>query len=80
MVVVTLLEKVYGRRSAKEFQQTFADMCKGLNVKLRVLSCAPRGWIRLELKGEDEKVALNFLREEVGLAPVSIRNIRIGNI
>ncbi|RLI21687.1 hypothetical protein DRO54_03090, partial [Candidatus Bathyarchaeota archaeon] len=37
-------------------------------------------WIRLELKGEDEKVALNFLREEVGLAPVSIRNIRIGDI
>jgi len=80
MAVVTLLEKVYGRRSVKEFQQTFADMCKGLNVKLRVLNCAPRGWIRLELKGEDEKVALNFLGEEVGLAPVSIRNIRIGDI
>lgn len=80
MPIVTLLEKVYGRRSAKEFQETFADMCKGINVKLKVLSCAPRGWIRLEVKGEDEKVALNFLRREVGLAPVSIKNVRRGDI
>jgi len=80
MAVVTLLEKVYGRRSAKEFQQTFAEMCRGLNVKLKVLTCAPRGWIRLEVKGEDEKAALNFLKEEVGLAPVSIKNIRRGDI
>ena len=80
MVNVTLLEKVYGRRSAKEFQRTFAEMCRGLNVKLKVLTCAPRGWIRLEVKGEDEKAALNFLKEEVGLAPVSIKNIRPGDI
>ena len=80
MAVVTLLEKVYGRRSAKEFQRTFAEMCRGLNVKLKVLTCAPRGWIRLEVKGEDEKAALNFLKEEVGLAPVSIKNIRRGDI
>ncbi|MCD6240677.1 DUF2110 family protein [Candidatus Bathyarchaeota archaeon] len=80
MAVVTLLEKVYGRRSAKEFQRTFAEMCRGLNVKLKVLTCAPRGWIRLEVKGEDERAALNFLKEEVGLAPVSIKNIRRGDI
>ena len=80
MAIVTLLEKVYGRRSAKEFQRTFAEMCRGLNVELKVLTCAPRGWIRLEVKGEDEKAALNFLKEEVGLAPVSIKNIRRGDI
>ena len=80
MAIVTLLEKVYGRKSAKEFQKTFADMCRGLNVQIKVLNCAPRGWIRLEIKGEDERVALNFLEQEVGLAPVSIKNVKRGDI
>ena len=80
MAIVTLLEKVYGRRSAKEFQGTFAGMCRGLNVQLRILNCAPRGWIRLEVKGEDERAALNFFKEEVGLAPVSIKNVKCGDI
>ena len=80
MATVTLLEKVYGRRSAKEFQGTFAGMCRGLNVQLRILNCAPRGWIRLEVKGEDERAALNFFKEEVGLAPVSIKNVKRGDI
>ena len=80
MVTVTLLEKIYRVYSAKTFESMFKNMCKGLNVKLRVLNCAPRGWIRIELSGEDEKVALNFLEREIGLAPVHRENIKQGDV
>lgn len=75
MVVLTLLEKVYGKYSVKDFVYTFKSLCEGLNVNLRVLGRAPRGWIKVEVSGEDEKVAVRFLEKEVGLAPVSLERL-----
>ena len=49
MATVTLLEKVYGHYSARNFESMFKEMCKGLNVRLKILNCAPRGWMRIEL-------------------------------
>ena len=80
MATVTLLEKVYGHYSARSFESMFKEMCKGLNVRLKILNCAPRGWIRIELRGEDEKVALKFLEKEMGLAPVHRGNVKQGDI
>ena len=80
MATVTLLEKVYGHYSARNFESMFKEMCKGLNVRLKILNCAPRGWIRIELWGEDEKVALKFLEKEMGLAPVHRGNVKQGDI
>jgi len=76
MVVLTLLEKVYGKYSTKDFVYTFKSLCEGLNVNLRVLGRAPRGWIKVEVSGEDEKVAVRFFEKEVGLAPVNLERLR----
>jgi hypothetical protein len=76
MPTVTLLEKVYGSRSPENFEPVYSSLCKGLKVKLRVVGETNRGWIQIEVSGEDEVAALHFLDREKGLAPVSLDNLR----
>jgi len=75
MPTVTLLEKVYGSFSPETFEQVFSSLCKGLKVKLRVVDETNRGWVQIEVSGEDEIAALHFLDREMGLAPVSLDNV-----
>lgn len=72
---LVLLEKVYGSFSPKNFEPTLKSMCKGLKIKLKVLGATKRGWIQLEISGEDETVATHFLNREVGLAPISTNKL-----
>ena len=76
MPTVTLLEKVYGSFSPEILENVFSSLCKGLKVKLRVVGETNRGWLQVEVSGEDEIVALHFLEQEAGLAPVSLDNLK----
>jgi len=76
MPTVTLLEKVYGSFPAEAFEPVFSSLCEGLEVELRVVGETDRGWIQVEVSGEDETVALHHLDREVGLAPVSTERLK----
>jgi len=76
MPIVTLLEKVYGPFSAETFEPYFLSLCKGLRVRLRVVSKTDSGWVQVEVSGEDETVALHYLDREVGLAPTSAEGLK----
>jgi hypothetical protein len=76
MPTATLLEKVYGSFSPENFEPIFSSLCKGLKVKLRVIGETNRGWVQIEVSGEDEVAALHFLDREMGLAPVSLDNLK----
>ena len=75
MPTVTLLEKVYGSFSPEDLEPVFTSLCQGLKVKLRVVGETNRGWVQIEVSGEDEVAALHFLDREIGLAPVSLENL-----
>ena len=70
MPAVTLLEKVYPPFSPKMFEPTFTSLCEDLRVRLEVRGKTDRGWLQIDVSGEDESAALNFLDREIGLAPV----------
>jgi len=67
---VVLLEKVYGQSRPEDFTPALLTLCSGLEVEVKVVGTAGRGWIVVEVSGEDETVALELLREEMGMAPV----------
>ena len=67
---VVVLEKAYGPHEPREFTPAFLSLCSGLSVDVRVVGSIGRGWLVLELSGEDEEVALRLIAEEIGLAPV----------
>ena len=70
MPVVTVLEKVYAPFSPKMFEPTFTSLCEGLRVRLEVAGKTDRGWLQIDVSGEDEIATLNFLDRKIGLAPV----------
>ena len=71
MPKVTVLEKLYGSGSSETFEKLYSSLISGLEVRLVFAGVTDRGWIQLDVSGEDETAALSFLEHKVGLAPAS---------
>ncbi|MDH5448337.1 MAG: DUF2110 family protein [Candidatus Bathyarchaeota archaeon] len=76
MCEVVLLQKIYGESSLDELKEVLKGLCEGLRVELTGLSVVENGWVKVEISGEDEKVAVRFLERELGLAPITIRSVK----
>jgi len=76
MPTVTVLEKLYGSGSPEAFMRRYSEMLSGLEVELQLAGTTERGWIQLELTGEDETAAVNLLEREVGLAPATLERLQ----
>ena len=74
MSIVTLLEKVYGPFPPNLFEPVFSSLCEGLEIKLRIAGKTDRGWIQVDVSGEDKAVAVRLLDQKIGLAPVSVND------
>jgi len=72
MTTVTVLEKLYGSASPETFEKLYSGLVSGLEVRLSFAGTTNRGWVQLQVSGEDETAALSLLDREVGLAPVSV--------
>jgi len=75
VTATSLLEKAYGSFSPRALETMLSSLCKGLKVKIKVQGKTTRDWIQIEVRGEDESVALRLLDREIGLAPVSADNV-----
>jgi len=76
MPTFTVLEKLYGSGSPETFERICSSLVKGLKVQLRFVGTTDRGWIQLEVSGEDETVALSLLDREIGFAPASLDELQ----
>jgi len=76
MPTVTVLEKLYGSGSPETFEKLYSSLVSGLKVQLSFVGTTNRGWIQIEVSGEDETAALSLLDREIGLAPVSLDNLK----
>ena len=80
MPTVTLLEKLYANLSPKTIESQIQSSCEGLKTAIKVVEETNRGWIRVDVSGEDEVAALNLLRKEFGAAPVYSKNVEEGGV
>jgi len=76
MPTVTLLEKLYGDASAKAVESKLQTLCRDLKTTLQVVEVTDRGWIRVQIEGEDEVVALSLVEKQFGLAPTDVTHIK----
>jgi hypothetical protein len=76
MPTVTVLEKLYGSGSPETFEKLYSSLVSGLKVQLSFAGTTNRGWIQIEVSGEDETAALSLLDREIGLAPVSLDKLK----
>jgi hypothetical protein len=75
MPTATLREKLYGSGSPATFMETYSSLLRGLKVHLDFAGTTDRGWVQVDISGEDETAALNYLDREIGLVPVSADNL-----
>jgi hypothetical protein len=76
MPTITLLEKVYGPFVQRLFQAKLFTLLKDLKIEVKVIGKTGRGWLQIELTGEDQKAAIEFLEREIGLGPVTIEKVK----
>jgi len=75
MPTVTLSTKVYNNSQMKLVDKTLKSMLNGLKVETKIAAISSRALVEITVWGEDEKVALRFLDEEIGLCPTSFENV-----
>ncbi|MBT8171689.1 DUF2110 family protein, partial [Candidatus Bathyarchaeota archaeon] len=69
MPIITVLEKLIGSISPEMLEKVFCSFIKGLLVQLSFAGLTKRGWIKLDVVGNDETIALNLINQKVGLVP-----------
>jgi hypothetical protein len=75
MPTVTLPIKVYNNFQIKIFDKNLRSMLKGLKVETKICGISSRRLVQIAVSGEDERVALNYLREEIGLCPTFLQHV-----
>jgi len=75
MPTVTLPTKVYNNFQLKLVDEKLQSMLKGLKVETKICGVSSRGLVQIAVSGEDEKVALNYLRGQIGLCPTFLQNV-----
>jgi hypothetical protein len=76
MLAVTLLAKAYNNSQLKLVDKSLTSTLKGLNVETKIVGVNPRRWIQVTVSGEDEKVALHYLADEIGLCPATSEEVK----
>jgi hypothetical protein len=75
MLTVTLHAKAYNNFQLKLIDKLLKSKIKGLNVKTEVSGITPRRWVQITVSGEDEKVAVHYLADEIGLCPTHLEDM-----
>jgi hypothetical protein len=74
-----ILQKIYGprrQRCAQTLLQELRSSASGLEVEISLAGQTERGWARIDVKGTDEVVACNHLRQRFGIAPRAIEDLK----
>lgn len=78
MKEVVILEKVYGDRSGfLKLDRKLKALLGELEVEWK-LSAVKKNWVKVSLKGEDEEISANLVREEFGEVPYSLKAVEEG--
>jgi hypothetical protein len=75
MSTVTLLVKAYNNFQLKLVDKFLKSTLKGLKIEIEVCEVIPHQWVQINISGEDEKVGLRYLADEIGLCPTRLEHV-----
>jgi hypothetical protein len=76
MPIVALATKVYDELQLELIDKLLESMLKGLKVDTAIRGVTPRRWVRIKVSNEDEKVALRYIADEIGVCPTLLKNVK----
>jgi len=75
MTTLTLLTKISDDNQLEQVGKALKTPLNGLEVEIKILGAVAGGWVQIELSGEDEGIATNYVIQEVGLCPSSFEKM-----
>lgn len=76
MPTVTLLSKIYNNHQLKLVEDYVNSSFKGLKVRMESVEATTNNWVQITFSGEDEKAALSYLENKIGICPVHMENLK----
>ncbi|MEM3050656.1 MAG: DUF2110 family protein [Candidatus Bathyarchaeia archaeon] len=76
MTVLTLLAKAYSANQLQQIDDALKRAFEGIAVDAKILGTIADGWVQIEVTGEDERIATNYLIKEIGVCPRSLGNMK----
>ena len=76
MTALTLLTKINSNIQLKLVGKALTLLFNGLEVEAKILGTMADGWVQVDLAGDDEAIAKNYLIKEVGICPSNFENVR----
>lgn len=70
----TLLVRVYSPRQLRQFEELLKLPFEGLDVEAKIVGTVANRWIQIDVSGEDEAIATNYLAKEFGFCPIELEN------
>jgi hypothetical protein len=76
MTTHTLLTRIYNPRQLRQIEDMLKLPFEGLDVEAKVVGIAVNRWVQLDVSGEDEAIATNYLAKEFGFCPTAFENVQ----
>ena len=80
MTMLTLLARVHGVSQLNQISDALKLSLEGLDVEMEILGTVADRWVQINLSGEDEAIATNYIAKEVGFCPTSFGNVKKSSI
>jgi len=76
MTKLKLLVKASGGGQLKLVEDQLRNEFANLDVELTVLG-SPNKWVQVSLSGEDEVIAINYIKQHFGTCPVNLKSVNM---
>ena len=80
MKLVMLPIIIYDRSQIEIIEKYLKTLLSGLRVTVETIGVTTQGWIRVKVSNEDEKVAIRYLANEIGINVARLGDLQTGTV
>lgn len=80
MTTLTLLAKASNPKQIQQVNDLLQAELGELDLEVKMLGNTHNRWVQIELSGEDEPLATNYINQKIGTCPQNLQNIQEGSI
>ncbi|MCL1966114.1 MAG: DUF2110 family protein [Candidatus Bathyarchaeota archaeon] len=79
MVILTLFTKAYNKGQLRQIEESLQLTFEDLDAQIQIIGNPVNKWVKVEVIGEDETVAKNYIAKQIGICPNSLDEISTGS-
>jgi len=76
MTTHTLLARIYSARQLRQIEDMLKVPFEGLDVEAKIIGTTVNRRVQIDVSGEDEAIATNYLAKEFGFSPTAFEDVQ----